>query len=125
MRATEVGGGGILANLHNCAPNGARSTEMIEQGLPLTASDRARQSRKIFLEASKHLQHRVLVGEEYIPPHGRIGGRDAGEIAEASGGESQNFRAGDLAQLVRGANDGVGNEVRQMAGDSEHEVMVL
>ncbi len=77
------------------------------------------------MEPPKHFQHGVLVGEEDVSPHGRIGSRNAGEIAKASGGELQDFRARDLAQLIRSADNGIGNEMRQVARDAEHQVVVL
>ena len=98
---------------------------MLEQSLAVAAPDRAGQLRQIFLEGAEHFQHAVLVGEEHVAPHRRIGRRDAGEIAEAAGGEFQHFRAGDVLELVGGADDRIGDQMRQMAGDGQHEVMPL
>ena len=80
---------------------------------------------EVLVEAAEHFQHRVLVGEEDVAPHGRVGGGDAGEVAKAAGGELQHFRARDLAELVGGADDGVGDQMRQMAGDRQHQVVML
>ena len=85
MRAAEVGHGRILADFHNGAADRARAAELVEQGLTVAATDRARQRGQVLVEAAEHFQHCVLVGEKDVAPHRRIGGRDAGEIAEAAG----------------------------------------
>ena len=99
--------------------------EMLEQRVAVALADRLGQRRHVLVEAAEHFQHRVLVGEEHVAPHGRIGGGDAGEIAEAAGGEFQHLRARDRLQFVGGADDGVGDQMRQMAGDREHQVVVV
>ena len=117
MRPAEIRRRRILADLDDAAADGARAGEMLEQRLAVAAADRARQRRQVLVEAAEHFQHRVLVGEEHVAPHGRIGGGDAGEIAKAAGGEFQHLRPRHLAQLVGGADDGVGDQMRQVAGD--------
>ena len=91
----------------------------------VAAADRAGERREVLIEAAEHLQHRLLVVQEDVAPHGRIGGGDAGEVAEAAGRELQNFRARDLTELVGGADDRVGDEVWQVTGDAEHEIVML
>ena len=66
-----------------------------------------------------------LLVEEHVAPHRRIGGGDAGEVAKAAGGEFHHFRRGHLRQFVGGADDGVGDQMRQMAGDREHQVVMV
>ena len=124
MRAAEIGRRRNLARFDDAAADRARSCEMIEQGLAVAAADRARQLREVFVEGAEHFQHRVLVGEEHVPPHGRIGRRDAGEIAKAAGGKFEHFRARHLAELVGGADDRIGDQVRQMTGDRQHQIVV-
>jgi hypothetical protein len=122
--AAEVGRGRVLADLHDAAADRARAREMIEQRLAVARGWRG-QRRQVLAEAAEHLQHRVLVGEEDVAPHGRVGGGDAGEVAEAAGGELQHLGARHLGQFVGGADDGVGDEMRQVAGDAEHQIVVL
>ena len=98
---------------------------MIEQRLAVAAPHRPRQRRQVFVEAAEHLQHGVLVGEEHVAPHGRIGRRDPREVAEAAGRELQHLGSRHLGKLIGGADDGVGDQMRQMAGDAQHQVMVV
>src|SRR3546814_6662693 len=53
-----------------------------------------------------------------------VGGGDAGEVAEAAGRILDHFRFGDGLEIVGGANDIVGDQMRHMAGDREHQIMV-
>jgi len=48
-----------------------------------------------------------------------------GEIAKAAGGEFDYFRRCHLREFVGGADDGVGDQMRQMAGDREHQIMMI
>ena len=125
VRATEVGRSGILADLDDAAADGAGAGKMLEQRLAVRATDGTGEFREVLVEGAEHLQHGLFVGEEHVAPHCGIGGRDAGEIAKAAGGEFYHFGRGDLRQLVGGADDGVGDQMRQMAGDREHEIMVV
>ena len=77
------------------------------------------------LKRAEHLQHRVLVVQEDVAPHGRVGGGDAGEVAEAAGRELDHLRLRDRLEIRRRADDVVGDEMRHVAGDGEHEVVVL
>src|ERR1700722_17918131 len=87
VRAAEIGCGGILAGLDDAAADRAGAREVFEQRLAVAAANRAGELREILVEGSKHLQHRILVGQKHVAPHDRIGSRDAGEIAKAAGRE--------------------------------------
>jgi hypothetical protein len=50
--------------------------------LTIPHADRALQHEKLLGEAAQNIQRRILVGQEHIAPHGRIAGRDPGEIAK-------------------------------------------
>ena len=121
----KSGAAEILADLDDAAADGAGAGEMLEQRLAVAAADRAGELRQILVEGAEHFQHGLLVGEEHVAPHGRVGSRDAGEVAKAAGGEIDHFRRGHLAELVGGADDGVGDQMRQMAGDRQHHVMMV
>src|SRR6185437_11638847 len=54
----------------------------------------------------------------------RVGGGDAGEVAEAAGGVLQHLAVEMAAEIVGGADDGVGDQVRQVRGDGEDAVVV-
>ena len=90
----------------------------------LTPADGARQRLQVFGEAAEDLQHRVLVGDEDVAPHGRVGGGDAGEVAEAAGRVLHHLGLGDLLHVGGGADDIVGDQVRQVAGDGQHQVVM-
>jgi hypothetical protein len=80
------------------AADGARAGEQVEQALPVAPADHALQRREILVEAAEHLQHRLLVVEEHVAPHRRIGGGDAGEIAKAAGREFDHLRLRDICR---------------------------
>ena len=44
---------------------------------------------------------------------------------KAAGGELDDFGRRHLRQFVRRAHDGVGDQMRQMTGDREHEIVVI
>src|ERR1700680_941407 len=98
MRAAEVGRSRILADLDDPATDGAGAGKMLEPRLAVAAADRAGELGEVLVEGAEHFQHRILVGEEYVAPHDRIGGRDAGEVAKTAGGELHHFRRGHLAE---------------------------
>src|SRR5882672_2870164 len=100
VRAAEVGCGGILADLDDAAANGTGASEMLKQRLAIAAADRARQLGEVLIEGAEHFQHRLLVGEKHVAPHGRVGSSDAGEVAKAAGGELDDLRRGDLSKLI-------------------------
>ena len=77
--------GTILADLDNALADRAGAREVVEQRVTVAAADRLGQRRHILIEAAEHFQHGFLVGEEDVAPHGRVGGGDAREIAEAAG----------------------------------------
>src|ERR1700722_19973618 len=108
VRPAEIGYGGILADLDDAASDRAGAGEMLEQRLAVAASDRAGQLGEVLVKGAEHFQHRFLVGEEYVAPHDRVGGGDAGEVAKAAGRELDHLRGGHLAEFVGGADDGVG-----------------
>ena len=97
---------------------------MRKQRVAVAAANGARELRQILVEGAEHLQYRVLVGEEHVAPHGRVRRGDTGEIAKAAGGEFQHFRARHFGKLVGRADDRIGDEMRQMTGDRQHEVVM-
>ncbi len=92
--------------------------------IAVAVADRAGKCREIFVEAAEHLQHRLLVVEENVAPHGGIGGGDAREIAKTAGRELDHLRARAGLEIRGGADDVVGDQMRQMARDREHEIVV-
>ena len=85
MRPAEIRCRRILADIDNSFADGAGADEMLEQCIAVALADRLGQRRNVFVEAAEHFQHRVLVGEKDVAPHGRIGGGNAREIAETAG----------------------------------------
>ena len=83
------------------------------------------QRGQILGEAAQHLQHRFLVVEEHVAPHGRIGRGDAREVAEAAGRELDDLLVGHAFQVLGRIDDVVGDEMRHVAGDRQHHVVVL
>src|SRR5258708_20857454 len=119
MRTAEVGRRGILTDLDDATADRAGAGEMLEQRLAVAAADRARQLGEILVEGAKHFQHRVLVGQEYVAPHVRVGGRDAGEVVKAARGEFYYLFCLLLSKLVCGAVGVVGDQLRPITGDRD------
>ena len=123
--AAEVGRGRVLAGLDDAAPDGARLHEQLVERVAVAEADGALQRGQVLAEARQHLQHRLLVVEEHVAPHDGIGGGDAREVAEAAGRELDHLGVGDALQMPRGVDDVVGDQVRHVAGDGQHQVVVL
>ncbi len=87
--------------------------------------DRLAHALEVGEEAVEHLEHGVAVVEEHVAPHRRVARGDAGEVAEAAGRILDHFALRDLLEVGGGADDGVGDQVREVAGDRENEVVVL
>ena len=121
----EIRRRGLLALLHDPAADRPRPGEEVEQPVAVAPADHPLQRRQILGEAAEHFEHRLLVVQEHVAPHRRIGGGDAGEVAKAAGRELDHLRARDLLEVGGGADDVVGDQVRHMAGDREHQVVVL
>ncbi len=47
------------------------------------------------------------------------------KVAKAAGGELDDLGLRHLRHFVGGGDDGVGDQMRQMAGDREHEIMMI
>ena len=76
-------------------------------------------------KALEHLQHRLAIGQEHVAPHGRVRRGDAGEVAETTGGIFDDFRLGDFLQVAGGADDRIGDQVRQVARHRQHPVVMV
>src|ERR1700744_2138424 len=114
MWAAEIGRGGILADLDDAAAYRAGAGEMLVQGLAVAAPDRTGEFCEILVESAEHIEHRVLVGQEHVAPHRRVGCGDAREVAKAAGGKLQHFGLRDAFKLIRRAYDGIGDPMRRM-----------
>jgi hypothetical protein len=123
--AAEVRHVDLLAGLDDRAADGARAGEHVEQLFAVAPADRPLQRGEVLGEARQHLEDGVLVVQADVAPHGRVGGGEAREIAEAGGGIFDHFRLGHRLQVVRRADDVVGDDVRQVRDDGEHHVVVL
>ncbi len=120
----EVRRGGVLACGDDAFARRAGLREQAVQRLAVAEADRALQDRDVLGEAAEHLQRRLLVVEEYVAPHHRIGGGNPREIAEAAGRELDDLAVGHPLEMPRGVDDAEGDEVRQMAGDGQHHVVM-
>src|SRR3990170_7350540 len=85
--AAEIGSLGVLARLDDGAADGAGAGEERFKRRAVVPPDHALERGEILREAAEHLQDRLLVVEKHIAPHDGILGGDAGEVAEAAGGE--------------------------------------
>ena len=108
----KFGAARVLAGVDDFAADGAGSGEEVEQHVAVAPADRALQPRQVFGEAAQDFQHGFAVVQEDVAPHRRVGGGDAGEVAKAAGGEFDHFALRDLLQVVGGADDVVGDQVR-------------
>ncbi len=82
------------------------------------------QRRQIFGKALEHFQYGFLVRQEHIAPHHRVGRGDAGKIAKAASRIFDDLGLGHTLQIAGGADDGIGNQVRQVAGNREHQIVM-
>ena len=103
---------------------GAGAGEEVEQPLPVAIAHHALQRGEVLVEAAEHFEHGVAVVEEHVAPHRRVGGGDAGEVAKAAGGELHHLGLRHRLEVGRGAHDVVGDEVRHVARDRQHDVVV-
>ena len=110
---------------NDVAAHGARPSERRYSVSPSAPSNGALQLGQIVREAAQHFEHRFLVVQEHVAPHDGIGRGDAREVAEAAGRELDHLAVGDALEVGCGVDDVVGDEVRQVAGDGQHEIMVL
>ncbi len=100
-----------------------RSTLVLDIGR-VAPADGARHGLRILGEARQHFQQRLAVVEEDVPPHHRVGGGDAREVAEAGGREAQHFLPRLIGKIIGRAADGEGEQMRQVADDSQHTIMM-
>src|SRR5579859_517899 len=103
--AAEVWRGAFLARRDDPAADVAGAREELEQLVALAPADGAGERLQVLGEAAEGLQHRVLVGQEDVAPHGRVGGGDAGEVAKAPGGVLHHLAAGDALEVGGRAHD--------------------
>jgi hypothetical protein len=68
----KVWRGRAQLELDHATADGAPLGEYIIQALAVALVDRARQRRKILVEAPKDFEHSLLVVEENIAPHRRV-----------------------------------------------------
>ena len=120
----EVRRSGLLALSDDAEADGPGSREQSEQPVAVAASDHSLKSRQVLGKSAEHLQHRLLIVQEDITPHCRIGRSDSGEVAEAASREFHHFRAGYILKISRRPHDIVCDEMRNVARDSEDQIMV-
>src|SRR6056297_2671334 len=125
LGTSEIGGVGILTRLDDTAPDGARAGKILHQVIAVTGADRALQREEFLGEATEDLQRGILVVEEHVAPHGRVAGRDPGEIAKPGGGILDDLAVGHPAQVIGHAHHRVGDQMRRMAGHRQHQVVML
>jgi len=115
----------VLALFDDAPADRAGPREEVEQRVPVAPADRALELAQILREALEHFQHRLAVVEEDVAPHRRVRRRDPREIAKAARGIFDDLRLSHLLEVTRGADDRVGDQMRQMAGDGEDAVVML
>ena len=123
--AAEIGGRRFLTEFDDAAPDVAGPGKQREQPVAVAPTDYALQRAQVFGETAEDFEHGLLVVEEDVTPHGRIGGRDAREVAETAGRKFDDFRLGHFLEVSCRANDIVSDQVRHMARDREHEIVML
>ena len=73
-------------------------------------------------EVVQAAQHRIAVGQEHIPPHDRVAGRDPGEISKTTGSIAEYLQV--FAARGQGVDQGEGQQMRQMAGRCQHLIVI-
>jgi hypothetical protein len=92
---------------------------------PSPPTDGALKNRQIFREPREHFQDRKAVVEADVTPHGGIRSRQSGEIPKARSCVLDDLGLRNVLQVIGGADDVVGDNVRQVRNDGEHHVVVL
>ena len=99
--------------------------EPVLQFVAFAAPDGALQRGQILAEALQQFEHGLAVGQKDVAPHDRIGGGDAGKVAKTAGRIGDDLGLQILAEFGRGADDRIGDQMRQMRGDRQHLVVVI
>src|SRR5712691_31567 len=68
----------LLPDFDDRAANRACAREALEQSVAVARANRAGERGEILVEAAEHFEDRLLVVEEDVAPHRRVGGGDAG-----------------------------------------------
>src|SRR5262245_43058583 len=121
----KIGSRRVLTGLNDPAPRRPRLGEEPMQGVGFPEANGPLQGGQILCESRQHLQHRLLVVEEDVAPHDGIGSGDAGKIAETTGRKLDHLGIGHALEMSGGIDDVVGNEMRYVAGDRQHQIMML
>lgn len=102
-----------------------RVRENSSNSLSPSPADRPLQRSKVFREPCQHFEDGILVVQANIAPHGGVRGGETREISEAGSGIFDDFRLGYRLQIIRRADDVVGDDVRQMRDDRQNLVVVF
>ena len=79
---------------------------------PVAGADRPLQGEKLLGEPAEDLQSGVLVVQEHVAPHDRIGGGDTGEVAKSGGGILDDLAVGDAPQVIcHGLDSGAADQL--------------
>ena len=73
----------VLPGLDDPAPDRTGMGKIVEKPVAVTGANGPLQGKKLFGEPTQDFQRRLLVGQEHITPHGRVRGRDTGEVAKS------------------------------------------
>ena len=122
--AAEIRSCGFLALLDNATPDRPGPREKLEKTFAVAIADHALKRAEILVEPAEHFEHCFLVVEKYIAPHRRIGGGDPGEVTKPSGGKLDDFGSRHFFDVSGGADDIVGDEMRHMASDRQHQIVM-
>jgi len=114
-----------LFRLDDRAADRARAGEPVVQFVALAAPDGPLQRGQILAEALQQFEHGLAIGQKNVAPHHRVGRGDPGKIAKPAGRIGDDLRLQILAKLGRGADDRVGDQMRQMRGDRQHLVVMI
>ena len=115
----------VLPGIDDPPADRAGSGEIIEEHVAVAGADRPLKREKLFGETAEDLQRCVAVMKEHVAPHRWVRRGDAGEVAKTGSGIFDDFALGDAAHIVSHTHHGVGDQVRGMGGDCEHEIVVI
>ena len=95
------------------------------QFLSIFIANGALQVEQFFREAPKDLHRCRFVVQKHIAPHGRVRGRNPGEIPKTRCRKRNHFFLGNPFQIVGHTHHGIRNQMRRMRCHSQNQIVMF